>query len=180
MTESVILILIYLVLFVAVALIIRHRTKNQNTQYDEMQLKNRAEAYKRAFFTIIALLCGIIVFDTCSPVNLPQYALSGILIIVVMLSFLVFATYSVWNDAFFYIGQSWKGYFSICIVVGAVQLIDFISTLVRYFNGKDHTQNIWYFIISKASTSCTMAITFFTLAVVIAVKQLRDKKTSEE
>ena len=180
MTESIILLIIYVAIVAALAFLIRRKTKNQKVQYDELQLKTRAEAYKRAFFTMIILLVGIIIFDTCSPLSLPQYALSGILIIVVMLSFLVFATFSICNDAFFYIGQNWKGYFITCIVVGSVQLIDFISTLVRYFNGKEHAQNIWYMIISKASTSCTMTITFFTLAVVIVIKQLRDSKISEE
>ncbi|MCR5657508.1 MAG: hypothetical protein K6G06_08600 [Butyrivibrio sp.] len=180
MRESVILILFYLVIVVVLSILIRHKSKSQNQQYDEMQLKNRAEAYKRAFFTMIVLLVGIIVFDTCSPLDLPQYALSGILIIVVMLSFLVFATYSIWNDAFFYIGQNWKGYFSVCIAVGLVQCIDFVSTLIRYFNGKEYAQNVWHLIISKASTSCVMTLTFFTLAVVILVKQLRENRISEE
>ena len=127
MTESIILILFYLVIVVVLSILIRHKSKSQNHQYDEMQLKNRAEAYKRAFFTMIILLVGIIIFDTCSPLSLPQYALSGILIIVVMLSFLVFATFSIWNDAFFYIGQNWKGYFITCIVVGRVKLLHFSS-----------------------------------------------------
>ena len=180
MTESIILLIIYVVIVAVLAFLIRRKTKNQKVQYDELQLKTRAEAYKLAFFTMIILLCGIIVFDTCSPLSLPQYALSGILIIVVMLSFLVFATYSVWNDAFFYIGQNWKGYFTTCIIVGLVQCIGFVSTLVRYFNGKEYAQNVWHLIISKASTSAVMTLTFFTLAVVILVKQLRENRISEE
>ncbi len=178
MNESLILLIIYAVVVIAVAFLIKRRHKKE--QYDEMQLRNRAEAYKRAFFTMIILLCGIIVYDTCAGTALPQYFLSGLLIIVVMASFLVFAVYSIWHDAFFYLGQSWRSYFGICIGIGIIHLIDFISIISRITSGNEHEAGFWHLVISKVSTSAMMTITFLTLAVVIGVKQLRESKLSEE
>ncbi len=178
MNESLILLLFYAVIVVALAFIIKRRHKNE--QYDEMQLKNRADAYKIAFFTAIILLCGIIIYDTCAGTALPQYFLSGLLIIVVMASFLVFAVYSIWHDAFFYLGQSWKTYFGVCIGVGIIHLSELVSAIVRISNGSEHDVNFWHLAISKVSTSAMMALTFLTLAVVIGIKQIRESKVSEE
>ncbi|WP_029319103.1 DUF6442 family protein [Butyrivibrio sp. AE3004] len=178
MNESLILLIFYAVIVVLLALIIKRRQKNE--QYDEMQQKIRADAYKRAFFTMIILLCGIIVYDTCAGKVLPPYVLSGLLIIVVMTSFLVFAVYSIWHDAFFYLGQSWKSYFGVCIAIGIIQLIEFISTISRYFDKSEHNENFWQLLISKVSTSAMMAITFITLAVVIGIKQIKENKVSED
>ena len=88
MNESIILLLFYALIVIVLAFLIKRRHKTEH--YDELQLKNRAEAYKRAFFTIIVLLCGIIIYDTCSGNTLPPFVLSGLLIIVVMTGFLVF------------------------------------------------------------------------------------------
>lgn len=178
MSESLIILIFYAVIVIALAFIIKRRHKKE--QYDEMQLKNRAEAYKRAFFTMIILLCGIIIYDTCAGTALPQYFLSGLLIIVVMTSFLVFAVYSIWHDAFFYLGQGWKTYFGVCIGIGIIHLIDFITTISRIMGQSEHEARFWHLFISKISTSAMMTVTFLTLAVVIGVKQLNENKLSEE
>lgn len=178
MNESIILLIFYAVIVAVLAFIIKRRKKNE--QYDEMQLINRAEAYKIAFFTMIILLCGIILYDTCMGTALPQFVLSGVLIIIVMSGFLVFAVYSIWHDAFFYLGQSWKTYFGICIGVGIIHLVDFISSITRITDGNAHEENFWFLAISKLSTSCMMAVTFLTLAVVIGIKQIKESKISED
>lgn len=178
MNESLILLMFYAVIVIGLAFIIKRRHKKE--QYDEMQLQNRAEAYKIAFFTAIIQLCGIIVYDSCAGTVLPQYVLSGLLIIVVMTSFLVFAVYSIWHDAFFYLGQSWKNYFGICIGIGIIQLIDFIMAMTRITNRNEHELSFWHLAISKVSTSGMMAVTFLTVAVVIGIKQIRENNVSED
>lgn len=180
MNETVILPGIYAFIVAVIALLIRYRSKDGNKQYDEMQLRTRAEAYKIAFFTVLILLVGIIFYDVAARKPLPQYMLGGILIVVVMISFLVFAVYSIWHDAFFYIGQSWKSYFGVCIGVGLIQMISFISTVARYFDGREHEENFWNLLISKTATSATMTITFLTLAVVIFIKQRKENRISED
>ncbi len=178
MNESIILLLFYALIVIVLAFLIKRRHKTEH--YDELQLKNRAEAYKRAFFTIIVLLCGIIVYDTCSGNTLPPFVLSGLLIIVVMTGFLVFAVYSIWHDAFFYLGQSWKAYFGVCIGVGLVQLIELISVISRILKGGEYEENFWNLVLSKVSASAMMTITFITLAVVIGIKQYRENKICED
>ena len=178
MKESIILLILYAVIVTILAFIIKRRHKTE--QYDEMQLKNRAEAYKIAFFTMIILLCGIIIYDTCMGTAIPQFVLSGLLIVVVMFSFLVFAVYSIWHDAFFYLGQSWKTYFGICIGVGIIQLVDFISAISRITDGNTYEENFWFLILSKVSTSAMMTVTFLTLAVVIGIKQIKENRVSED
>ena len=178
MNESLILLIIYAVIVVVLAFMIKRRQKTE--QYDEFQLKNRAEAYKRAFFTMIILLCGIIFYDTCAGTALPPYVLSGLLIIVVMTSFLVFAVFSIMHDAFFYLGQSGKGYWVMCIGIGIVHLINLIYSISRILNESSHDEKFLNLIISKVSSSGMMTITFLTLAIVIGIKQLKEKNSCED
>ncbi|SEL69835.1 hypothetical protein SAMN04487770_11550 [Butyrivibrio sp. ob235] len=178
MKESWILVIMYLIIVAVIAVIARKKKKNQ--QYDEMQQSIRAEAFKRAYFTTVILLVGIIIYDTCAGAPLPQYVLSGLLIVVVMASFLIFAIYCVLHDSFFFMGQSWRSYFGVSIGIGVIQLISFVSTLLRWFREDRINDSFAYLFFSKLSSSAMMALTFLTLAVVIGVKSLRDGRTSEE
>ncbi len=171
-----------LIIYVAIAavLVVISRKRKKEYHFDEMQEQIRAEGYKIAYMTTLFLLCGIIVVDSAIGSAIPEYILGGLLMAVVMISFLVWGIYCIVHNSFFMLGQNWNSYFSICLIVGAVNIISFASGILGWTKEEVHTQSLIEMILTKVSTSGVMAITFLTLAAVVGVKMLTEKNTGEE
>ncbi len=176
--NTILLLVIYIALVLVIAFISRKRRANHH--FDEMQEKIRAEGYKIAYLTIIILLCGIICVDSVLGAVFPKYFLGGLLMIVVVISIAVWGIYCIAHDSFFFLGQDWRNYFSICLIAGAVNLASFVMGLMSWFDEKVHTQSLTEMIFTKTSTSGTMAITFLALAAAIGVKMIIKKDTCED
>jgi hypothetical protein len=176
--ETIILLSIYVALVIVLGFIIKRRRKTYH--FDEMQERIRAKGYKIAYFTTLILLCGLIVADTSMGMEIPPYALSGLIIVVVMVSFLVWGIYCIIHDSFFFLGQNWRDYFIVCLIVGFVQGIALVSGLMGWIKEEVHTQSFFEMIFTKVSTSGVMAITFLTLAAVVGIKMLSNRNAVEE
>ncbi|WP_026524947.1 MULTISPECIES: DUF6442 family protein [unclassified Butyrivibrio] len=177
MFEKILALAIYVVIVVVLWVIVKKRKKDTN--FDEMQEKVRAEGYKIAFFSVLAMLTGIIIYDVIAGEALPQYVLSGLLIVVVMLSFTIWGIYCIRHDSFFGIGQDWKTYLCICIVVGAIHCSSFVSEFVRIIS-TEHDEAFMHLFFAKAASSAAMTVTFLSMAVAIAIKMIASKKESED
>lgn len=176
--NAIFLVIIYLV--IAAALVVISKKRKKDYHFDEMQEQIRAEGYKIAYITTLFLLCGIIVIDTSIGRELPEYMIGGLLLVVVMISFLVWGIYCIVHNSFFMLGQNWNSYFSICLIVGVVNIISFVSGIIGWTKEEHHTQSLIEMIFTKVSTSGVMAITFLTLAAVVGIKMLSNRNAVEE
>lgn len=177
MFEKILALAIYVVIVVVLWVIVKKRKKDTN--FDEMQMRVRAEGYKIAFFSLLIMLVGIIIYDTIAGEALPQFVLSGLLIVVVMLSFTIWGIYCIRHDSFFGIGQNWTTYLCVCIGVGAIQCVSFVSEFVRIIS-TEHDEEFIHLFFAKAASSAAMTFTFFSMAIAIAIKMIASKKESED
>ncbi len=177
MFEKIFAMLIYVAI---VAFIYFMRKRKASVQFDEMQEGVRAKGYKIAYFSTLAMLCGIIFYDVVAGAALPEYVLSSLLIIVVMVSFTIWGIYCISHDSFFGLRQNWKSYLIICIVVGSIQLISFIDHVIRLSGSETVQTQFWHLFLSQLSTNAVMAFAFYALAIAISVRLVASKKESEE
>lgn len=158
----------------------KKRSNHSSQHFDEMQERLRADGYKRAYFSLIATIGGICIYNTVSDQTIPNFILSSILIASLMISLMVFGLYCIKNDSFFFIGQNWKAYFGLCLIVGVVHIVNAVSVIAPLAKTTEHSGVLFEGYISRIISSGFMAITFFTLAIAIAVKMFWNSNSKED
>ena len=116
MGESIIA-FISLIAIVVIVFITTKLRKNQTPKYDERQEIVRGKAYKYAFFTM--LIFGAL-YMYCSLFIESEFLLASVALMIDMfIGLVVYAVYSIWNDAFATINGISKSYiiFLVCTVV---------------------------------------------------------------
>ena len=178
MKDSVIVLLVYIGIVIVLGIL--SIFKRKRCEFDEMQTINRASAYKRAYFTSNIILAGVIVYSVVEGKEMSPQMLTGLIMTSVVLSFLVFALHCVVHNSFFSLGKTSKAYCALCLVVGIIQGLNFVSTIKRWSAGTEAADNFLDYFMEFSLTSLLLAIAFITIAVAIAVKMFIDKKASEE
>jgi hypothetical protein len=180
MTEKILCLIIYLAIVACGVFVIYFKMRHKKPEhFDEMQEKNRAEAYKYAYFTTLLLLVMVAIYEyIVGPI--PHYILGGLILAVLMISLLVFGLFCIHNDSFFFIGQDWKKYLIYCTALGTVWVVDFIINLSNLLTKTDITAELANGIISKLVLYGANAVTFLSFSVAICIKMFADRKESEE
>ncbi len=172
LTEALIAVASVAVIFLIIMFL--NKKKKAEQHYDEMQEKIRADGYRIAYVTTLVVMSVFILFVYLSQIQLQAYQLGAILIVIAMSGIMVFGIYCIIHDSFFFIGQDWKQYFIVCLVVALANGIPFVSGLVKSF-GTDGGQ-FDYTVI----TNGFMLIMFLSYAVAIGIKMTGGARGSEE
>ena len=138
---------------------------NNPTHYDERQEKYRANAYKYAFFTIIMLLLGYILFDCIVGIILPRFILSNLLICMMVISAMVFGFYCIMHDCFFFIEQTTKKNIAMCLGISIIEIILFIKNLFKLFNGLNQV------VMAELVVNGLLAFMFLVFTIMIYKKK---------
>ena len=159
-----------LVLIVAVCLLSRRK---EEEQFDERQLRVRADAFRIGFFSMLgSVFAMMILFSWKFWVNNVETMFT--LIAAVMIAFLIFAVYCITHDAFFRRKENPKSYLGICLAVVFCN----VAAVLRYI-GKGSL-----LVDGKVTlTPCgniLFACTFAIVAVVLLVKILTSRSEEEE
>ncbi len=166
----------YLVIF-GIIIFLKRRLKTSE-HYDEMQLQIRADAYKYAYGTTVVLLAGLILMVVIDSEAVPSYILSGVLLIILLAGVLVFGVYCIRHDSFFFIGQDWRRYFGLCIVVDAINLFTLVQNTIKLFTKNNETLELQGLIANIIVE--TGIVTFFSvICVMILSKMISNKKDAE-
>ena len=149
----------------------RKRLKKEN-EYDEMQLKIRAEGYRIGFFTALALLIVLVFLYEMNLLTVvtPGFAAFAVLIICVT----VFAVYCILHDAFLSIRGNSRGYLGI---FGMVVLIEGLVT-VRYASKGELLENGR--LGFGGGAPALMFVCFLAILITLIVKTARNRKEAEE
>ncbi|MCR5107326.1 MAG: hypothetical protein K6B28_04110 [Lachnospiraceae bacterium] len=119
------------IIIVIVLIKIWNKDGKLKTQYDEMQEKARGKAYKYAFWTLVIIEALIIVLKSFE-IKLPVDDIT-LLIIPVLISVLVQASYSIWNDAYVGLNTNTKRFGIIAIVIAG---LNFAVALIAILDGR--------------------------------------------
>ncbi|MBR4831254.1 MAG: hypothetical protein IKZ97_01345 [Butyrivibrio sp.] len=179
MASTIIAFLIYAIL-VAMIFIYNKKRKCANAKYDEMQLQIISSAYKRAYFTLITMLFAVIIIDTNCEDILPPHAMVSFIVWPVAISMLVFLIYSVWHDAFFVARQNKKNYLLFCAGMIILYISLFIRHITHTITGPINALSVGEHALFHDSTDAALGTTFLTLAIVIIIKMIKDKKEAAE
>ena len=159
-----------LVLIIAVFVLSR---RTQEEQFDERQLRVRADAFRIGFFSMLGAVLAMMVLFSWKPwVDMVDPLFT--LIAAVMISFLVFAIYCITHDAFFRRKEKPASYLLICI---GVMLVNLGAALKNIKNG---TLLVDDKVTLTPCGNIMMGGTFLIVAIVLAVKMLADRREEEE
>ncbi len=144
----------------------------QETHYDEMQLKNRADGYRMGYLVTIFLMAAYLLgyeADLMKALS-PSFAVYAIL----MLGFAVFAVFCIQKEAFFSIGQKGKGYMISCAVVVVATGALAISRIVDGTLLEDGVITLGH------GSSLVMCPCFLLILVAIIYKMISSGKEADE
>lgn len=172
MSPTSIIIVCVLVLLVA-AVIIASRRQGKD-EFDERQLRVRADAYRIGFLSMFGSVIAMMILFSWKPwVERVDNLVT--LIGTVMIAFLVFAVYCITHDAFFRRKEKPQSYLGICIAAMLCNLAVVIRDLVEKGT---------LLVDGKATMTpfgnAMMAGIFFVVAVVLVVKILASRKEEDD
>ncbi|MCR4691939.1 MAG: hypothetical protein K5739_11400 [Lachnospiraceae bacterium] len=157
-----------IIIFTALYRILKvNKNGKWNTDYDEKQMAVRGIGYKYGFFTILIYNAVLIVLSVLE-VNLPMRP-EMILCLGIFLSAIVFASYSIWNDAYIGLNMNAKGYSIFMISIGVINL------LIGAFALKDQR----VYVDGQLQTPFMNLLCFFAFALIgieMILKSIKDKK----
>ena len=154
--------------------------KNTNKQYDEMQLLIISRAYKIAYFSLVIMLILVILIDVNIGNSLPSGAISQFLSWPIMISVTIFFVYTIWHDAFFVPGQSWRNYIIHCVFLILLFGYSFIGGIKEGVSGPVNALSIGEYALFRNGTSASFFTTFLITAIAIVIKMIKNKNEAAE
>ena len=157
---------------VMIAAWILSRKSSKETDYDEMQLKIRADGFRIGFYTALLLLVVLILLlelNTLTAVT-PAFAVFTILIA----SVVVFAVYCILHDAFLAVRGKAKTYIGIFTMIVIIEGAVTIRHLMEKNLLEDGT------LTFSGGSSAVMCLGFLALLITLIVKTVRSGKEAEE
>lgn len=157
--------LVFGLIIILIAKLIRHKTKGSWCYYDERQLMAQGKAYKYSFLFCIAYFLAFACFQ---GVTKEQWIdnFEGIFFGII-LSVFIFAVYAIWKDAYISIQESPKKYIGIFGALSVLNLIPCVSKLIHREALEENRLNL------------LLGLVMLTALVVMVLKQHRDKKRED-
>ena len=154
------------------AFFLTRKSRKEECEYDEMQLKIRAKGYQIGFFTALALLLMLVFLYEMNllTVMTPGFAAYAVLIICVT----VFTIYCILHDAFLSISGNAKSYLGI---ISMVVLVEGFVAVRDAVNGKLLENGQLTF---GGGAPALMFICFLAILITLIVKTIRNGKEAEE
>ena len=172
MSPTSIIIVCVLVLLVAAVIIASRR--QEKDEFDERQLRVRADAFRIGFLSMLGSVIAMMVLFSW---KLWMERVDTILTLIgtVTIAFLVFAVYCITHDAFFRRKEKPQSYLILCIIVVLLNL----SVVIRYLKNKGTL-----LIDGKATMTpfgnTIMGGAFIVIAIVLVIKILVNRKEEED
>ncbi len=168
---SIVVLVALILLCVAIYVASRRQAKDE---FDERQLRVRADAYRIGFLSMFGSVIAMMVLFSWKP-WVERVDTLVTLIGTVMIAFLVFAVYCITHDAFFRRKEKPQSYLGICIAAMLCNLAVVIRDLVEKGT---------LLVDGKATMTpfgnAMMAGIFFVVAVVLVVKILASRKEEDD
>lgn len=158
---------------IIVLIIIRKKNPSSVAQYDERQKAIQGVGYKYGFFSMIILsLFASILYDTLKTKGLwaDMFTLE---IGAMMVSVLIFAGYSIFNDA--YIGFNQKST-KIIITFGVIFVINLVIAYLNIFFDDSSIKES----LNTAIVNLMCAVLMIIVIIMIVIKQITNKKADKE
>lgn len=154
------------------AFFLTRKSRKEECEYDEMQLKIRAKGYQIGFFTALALLLMLVFLYEMNllTVMTPGFAAYAVLIICVT----VFTIYCILHDAFLSISGNAKSYLG---TLSLVVLVEGFVTVRDAVNGKLLENGQLTF---GGGAPALMFVCFLAILITLIVKTIRNGKEAEE
>ncbi len=147
---------------------INTKTGVEKKPYDERQRALRDRGYKYAYLTLIGYM---VILAFIHAFELIEGELSGWLFIGVIVSLLVHVVYSIYNDAYFRISDSPRGFTALFTVLGASNIV--LGVLKRV-NGEVEGAFPTY-----GDLNLIVGVMLLVTSVNILIKQALDKRAEE-
>ncbi len=168
---SIVVLVALILLCVAIYVASRRQAKDE---FDERQLRVRADAYRIGFLSMFGSVIAMMVLFSWKP-WVERVDTLVTLIGTVMIAFLVFAVYCITHDAFFRRKEKPQSYLGICIAAMLCNL----GVVIRYLK-EDGT----LFVDGKATMTpfgnAMMAGVFFVVSIVLVIKIIVNRKEEED
>ena len=145
--------------------------KKQKPQFDERQELIRGKAYKNAFLAVISY--GALYIGASLLIEKEFLTTSVALIIGMFVGLVVYAVYSIWNEAFFSLNQTPKGYIILLICTAFLNAQSGINTIIDGSIVANGT-------LALESISLICAISFSIILMTMLVKIVVNKKAEQE
>ncbi|MBO5302691.1 MAG: hypothetical protein J6A92_01425 [Lachnospiraceae bacterium] len=156
-------------LFILVFLKFTKKDGNIKCRFDERQNIIRGKGYKYAFFTLLIYNALILVIGNVLEMYMDR---EMIMFIGICLSVIVYAAYAIWNEGYFSLNENPKRVMIIFGVVGVINLISGISSIVSgeiIENGK----------VSFRAMNLLCAVLMFSVLIVLAIKTICNREEDE-
>lgn len=138
-------------------------------RFDERQNIIRGKGYKYAFFTLLIYNALMLVMGNIMEMYMDR---EMVVFIGICLSIIIYAVYAIWNEGYFSLNENPKRVMVIFGVVGAINLLSGISSIVSgeiIENGK----------ISFRAMNLLCAVMLFSILIVLAVKTIYNREDDE-
>ncbi len=138
-------------------------------RFDERQNIIRGKGYKYAFFTLLIYNALMLVMGDFMEMYMDREMVN---FIGICLSVIIYAVYAIWNEGYFSLNENPKRVMVIFGVVGAINLLSGISSIVSgeiIENGK----------ISFRAMNLLCAVMLFSILIVLAVKTIYNREDDE-
>lgn len=145
--------------------------KNQKPQFDERQELIRGKAYKNAFLAVISY--GALYISASLLIEKEFLTTSVALIIGMFVGLVVYAVYSIWNEAFFSLNQTPKTYIILLICTAFLNAQSGINTIIDGSIVANGT-----LALKSISLICAVALTIILMTML--VKIVINKKAEQE
>ncbi len=147
---------------------INKKTGVVKKDYDERQQALRDKGFRFAYLTLIGYM---VVFALLHSLEVIPGEMSGWLFIGVIISLVVHIIYSIYNDAYFRISDSPKGY---TVLFGILGLSNIVLGVLKRINGEVEGAFPAY-----GDLNLVIGVMLLVISVNILIKQALDKRTEE-
>lgn len=148
--------------------------RKEDRKFDERQLQKRANAFRCGFFSMVGgNLLMMILFSWKTWTDRVDNMFT--IIVVFMTAVVVFAVYSILNDAFFGNKENPKGYLGICLAVlfcnSMIVIRHFMQNGTLLQDGK---------VTMTPCTNLVMVVVFLIIALSIIVKMILNQREASD
>ena len=163
---------VMIVLFIAIMVGLLALNFNKLKEYDERQLAIRGRGYSYAYFTVIIL--SILYVSTKNIISVPISS-ELISVIILLISVIVFITYTIFNDAYgSYKYNNYKKLFILYIIMFLLNLVYLRSSIVNHTLIKNGV------FLFREGMDLVLSIFFLILILNLVIKLLVDRCKKDE
>lgn len=165
--------LVFIIAFTiaVLAFIVARLFKKQKPKFDERQELVRGKAYKHAF---LAMLIYGALYISCSLLIEKEFLITSVALIIGMfIGLVVYAVYSIWNEAFFSLNDTPKTYIILLICTAFLNAQSGINTIVDGSIIENGT-------LALDSVSLICAVSFTIILMTMLIKIVINKKAEQE